>query len=109
MARTVVYRWHLDPDLKRRLEAAARAEKTSVARLLDRIALEWLAKREADDEAEQRRIRAEAAKWIGSINSGDPYGSEQVRERVRAKLMAKHERLQRDAPASSRRRGRRQS
>jgi hypothetical protein len=68
MAGITVYRWHLHPDLKRRLEDAACAERTSVARLLDRIAREWLAKVE---EAEQRRLRAEAAKWIGSIGRGE--------------------------------------
>ena len=84
MSRNAVYRWHLDPDLKRRLADAARAEGTSIARLLDHIVREWLAKREAEDEAEQRRIRAEAAKWIGSISLGDgPYTRERIRERVR--------------------------
>jgi hypothetical protein len=91
-----VYSWRLDPDLKQSLEDAARAEKTSIGRLLGRIAREWL----QEQEAEQRRIRAEAAKWIGSINSGDRYGSERVKERVRAKLVAKHRRLQREAPRS---------
>jgi hypothetical protein len=43
-------------------------------------------------------LHAEFLKVVGTINSGDPYGSEQVKERVRAKLIAKHKRLQRDAP-----------
>lgn len=77
-------------------------KRTSVGGLLDRIAREWLAKREADEEALQRRLHAEAEKWIGSIRSGDRYRSVQVRERVRAKLMAKHRRLQREAPGSRR-------
>jgi predicted nucleic acid-binding protein len=87
MAGTTVYRWHLDPDLKRRLEDVARAEKITVARLLNGIAREWLAKREAEDKAEQRRLHAEAAKWIGSIDSGDRHGSERFRERVRMREM----------------------
>jgi hypothetical protein len=98
MVKTVVARWHLDPDLKRRLEDAARAERTSMARLLDRIAREWLAKRGAEEEAEQQRLHAEARKWIGSISSGDPHGSERVKERVRARLMEKRKRWQQDAP-----------
>jgi hypothetical protein len=53
MPKTVIYSWRLDPNLRRRLEEAARAARTSVARLLDRIAREWLAKREAEEEAEQ--------------------------------------------------------
>jgi hypothetical protein len=103
MAKFAVYRWRLDSDIKRCLKDAARAEKTSFGRLLDRIAREWLQEREAEEEAEQQRLRAEAAKWIGSINSGDRYGSERVRERVRAKLFAKHRRLRREAPGFRRR------
>lgn len=100
MNKTEIYRWRLDPDLKQRLEHAARAEKISVASMLDRIVREWLAKHEADEEALQRRLHAEARKWIGSINSGDPHGSEQVKERVRARLMEKRKRWQRDARGS---------
>ena len=100
MPKTEVYNWRLDADLKRRLESAARARKTSVGRLLDRIAREWLGARQSveDDEALQRRLHAEARKWIGSISGSDPHRSEQVKQRVRAKLRAKHERLQRQAP-----------
>jgi hypothetical protein len=100
MSKTEVYSWRLDPDLKQRLEDAARAEKTSVGGLLDRIARDWLRRGAADenDAVLQQQLHAEAEKWIGSISSGDPYGSEQVKERVRAKLIAKHRRLQRDAP-----------
>ena len=103
MSKSEVYSWRLDPDLKQRLEDAARDERTSVGRLLDRIARDWLGKHrpEENDEEVQRRLRAEAEKWIGSIDSADPYGSERVKERVRAKLIAKHRRLQRDAPSRS--------
>jgi hypothetical protein len=93
MAKTTVYRWELDPDLRRLLEDEARAERTSVARLLDRIAREWLQEREAGEAAEQRRLRAKAEKWIGSISQGGgPYTRERVRERVRARLMEKRKR-----------------
>lgn len=102
MSKCEIYRWRLDPDLKQRLGIVARAKRTSVGGLLDRIAREWLAKREADEEALQRRLHGEAEKWIGSIRSGDRYRSVEVRERVRAKLMAKHRRLQREAPGSRR-------
>jgi hypothetical protein len=106
MSKTEVYSWRLDPDLKQRLEAAAHEEKTSVGRLLERIARDWLGqqRRSEDEENEedlQRRLHAEAEKWIGSIRSGDPHGSERVKERVRAKIIAKHKRLQRDAPPRS--------
>jgi hypothetical protein len=42
---------------RRWLEKAARADKISIGRLLDRVAREWLARREAEEEAEQRRLR----------------------------------------------------
>jgi prephenate dehydrogenase len=101
--KTEVYSWRLDPDLKQRLEAAAHDEKTSIGSLLDHIAREWLGRhrRGNDDDALQRRLRAEMMKVVGTIRSGDPHGSEQVKERVRAKLIAKHKRLQRDAPSRS--------
>jgi len=94
MNKTEVYSWRLDPDLKQRLEHAARAEKTSVGNLLDRIARDWLGQHrtEEDDEALQRRLHAEARKWIGSISSGDRDGSEQVKERVRNYIEQKHKR-----------------
>ena len=60
MRKTAVYRWRLNPDLKQNLEAASRAEKISVGRLLDRIVREWLAKHEAEEEELQRRLHAEA-------------------------------------------------
>ena len=67
------------------------------------IAREWLdgSCPDEDDAELQRRLHEEAEKWIGSINSGDPYGSERVKERVHAKIIAKHRRLQRHAPSRS--------
>jgi hypothetical protein len=99
MSKTEVYSWRVDSDLKQRLEAEARAQRTSVGALLDRIVRDWLGQgpRDEDEEALQRRMHAEFLKVVGTIDSGDPYGSEQVKERVRAKLRAKHERLQRNA------------
>jgi hypothetical protein len=94
MSKTEVYSWRLDPDLKRRLEAAAHEEKTSIGALLDHIAREWLGRRasEADEEALQRRLHAEAAKWIGSIRGDDPTRSERVKERYRQYVLEKHRR-----------------
>jgi hypothetical protein len=102
MTKTEVYSWRLDPDLKQRLEQAARAERTSVGGLLERMARDWLSKvsREQDDEAVQRRLRAEAEKWIGSISLGEgPYTRERIRARVRANLAGKQKR--RHAPTGS--------
>jgi predicted transcriptional regulator len=91
MSKTEVYSWRLDPDLKRRLEAVAHEEKTSIGALLDRIARDWLGRRasQEDEEALQRRLHAEAAKWIGSIRGDDPTRSERVKEIVRERVRKK--------------------
>jgi hypothetical protein len=97
MEKTEVYSWRLDPDLKQRLGAAARDEKTSIGGLLDRIAREWLDRNrpDEDDEAMERRIRAEAAKWIGSIRGSDPTRSLRAKEIVRERIRARHRATQR--------------
>jgi hypothetical protein len=94
MSKSEVYSWRLDPDLKRRLEEAARQEKTSIGGLLDRLAREWLGRRasEEDEEALQRRLHAEAAKWIGSIQGDDPGRSERVKESFQRYVLEKHRR-----------------
>ncbi|MHC4953334.1 MAG: hypothetical protein ACYTGZ_05545 [Planctomycetota bacterium] len=86
-----VYSWRVDADVKSALEEAARGEGTSMAQLLDRIVNEWLRRSRdpSDDEAEQRRLHAEAARCIGRIHGGDPKRSREVSKRVRAKLSKK--------------------
>jgi hypothetical protein len=91
-----VYSWRLSPDLKDDLEAAARRERVSVSRLLERIARDWLQAHAADDEAEQERIRARAMRYVGALRSGDPDLSEKVSERVRERLLRAHARTQSD-------------
>jgi hypothetical protein len=86
---TEVYSWRVSRDLKMALEAAALDEGISVARLLDRIAREWLDQRAAarvEDEREQERLRASAMRFVGILRSGDPDRSTMVRQRVRARL-----------------------
>jgi hypothetical protein len=71
------------------LEAEARAQGTTLAEVLDRIAKQWLEarkQRNGDDEAEQARLHAAAAKCFGTLSMGDPHGSEKVRETVRKRL-----------------------
>jgi len=89
MAKTEVYSWRVDPQIKMALEAEARSEGTTVAEVLDRIAKQWLEARKqqnGDDEAEQARLHAAAAKCFGTLSMGDPHGSEKVRETVRKRL-----------------------
>jgi hypothetical protein len=64
MSKTEVCSWRLDADLKRRLEAAAHEEKTSIG----------------------------ALKWIGSIRGDDPTRSERVKESFHQYVLEKHKR-----------------
>lgn len=104
MSKTEVYSWRLDPDLKRRLEAAARDEKTSIGGLLERMVRDWLGRHQTDDdeEARQHRLHAVAESVIGTIALGEgPYTRQRIRERIRTRVTGKRKRWQRDAPASS--------
>jgi hypothetical protein len=89
--KTKVYSWRLSASLKTELERAARRRKVPVSRLIDLAARDWLAKNAADvsSEEEQRRIHAAAEKWIGAFASGNPKGSENVRQTVRKRLARK--------------------
>jgi hypothetical protein len=91
--KTEVYSWRLSPDLKDDLEEAARRERVSVARLLERIARQWLKARAAaveDDEAEQERLRAVAIQFAGTVRGGDPDRAAEVSKRVRELLARKY-------------------
>jgi hypothetical protein len=94
MSKTEVYSWRVDSGLKQSLEEAARDESTSIGGLLDRIVRDWLERERAkqDEETIERQIRAEAAKWIGSVRGSDPSRSlrakEIVHERIRTKQRA---------------------
>jgi hypothetical protein len=88
-----VYSWRLSPDLKDALEQAARRERVSVSRLLERIAREWLKARASaaeDDEAEQERLRAVAMQFAGTIRGGDPDRAAEAGQRVRESLARKY-------------------
>ncbi len=94
MSKSEVYSWRLSPTLKSALEQAARAEQISLARLLERIAQEWLEKEFSEEEEEeiQRRLHEAAAKTFGTLQGGDPYLAEQASERVRSIIRERHER-----------------
>jgi len=94
MNKTEVYSWRLDPDLKQRLEMAARDERTSIGGLLDHIARDWLDRHapKDDEEARQRRLHALAETVIGTISLGEgPYTRQRIRERIRARLVEKRQ------------------
>ena len=93
MAKTEVYSWRLDPKIKMALESEARSEGMTLAEVLDRLAKQWLELRKqqnGDDEAEQARLHAAAAKCFGTLSMGDPHGSEKVRETVRKRLQERY-------------------
>lgn len=74
MGKTEVYRWRVAFDLKRSLEEAAKAEQISLAQLLERIVLDWLARRpspDAKDEELQRQLHQSAAQAFGLIHGGE--------------------------------------
>ena len=75
MSKTEVYSWRVDPALKRELEAAARAEKTSVSAVLDRACRSWLdqsakAKAGESDTARRRRVLQEIINSARALDAG---------------------------------------
>jgi hypothetical protein len=93
MKKSEVYSWRVSPVLKASLEDAARRERSSVARLLEKIVEDHLRqRREASDDEEQARLHARARRFLGAIAGDDPTRSSRVSELVRARLMRKHAR-----------------
>src|SRR5262245_40458016 len=83
-----VYTWRVSPALKASLEEAARAERRSVADLLDEIVGEHLQGRGAGEREQdrQRRLHRQAALFAGRISGGDPRRAERSSELVRSRL-----------------------
>ena len=75
MPKTEVYSWRLAPDFKMELEAEARRDGMTLAAVLDRLAKQWLEERRqrnGDDDAEQARLHAAAAKCFGTLSRRRP-------------------------------------
>lgn len=91
MAKTEVYSWRVAPEKKRDLELRARAAGKTIAEVLDQLSEEWLAsQRSEDDEAEQRRLHAAAAKFVGAVSFGNPRGSEIVEQELHKQLTRRY-------------------
>ena len=90
MARkTEVYTWRVSRALKVGLEEVARAERRTVAQLLDEIVAEHLqaAGTGGRGEAErQRRLHAQGARFAGRLSGADPGRASRARALVRARL-----------------------
>jgi len=91
MPKTEVYSWRLSREIKRALETRARAHGKTLAQVLDALAQEWLSRPgNADDEAEQRRLHAAVAPYIGSISGRNPRRSEDVEVEMHRRLKRQH-------------------
>jgi hypothetical protein len=91
MAKSEVYSWRLAPEKKAALEAEARAAGKTIAEVLDALSAEWLAgRRSEDEEAEQRRLHAAVAKFVGTISGDDPHRSENVSTLMQQSLRRKY-------------------
>ena len=92
--KTEVYSWRVSTEVKSALEAEAKRENISLAALLDRMARQWIKDRRAerlDDDAEQVRLHAAAAKFAGALSLGaGPYNNEAVRKRIQRRLAQKY-------------------
>lgn len=90
--KTHVYSWRLSGELKSGLEREARLRKVPVSAVLDMAVREWLKKSalEVSGDEEQRRLHAEAEKYIGVLKGLDRDRSETVRETIRKKLRRRY-------------------
>ena len=90
MARkTEVYTWRVSRALKVSLEEVARAERRTVAQLLDEIVAEHLQVRGRSGRGEaerQRRLHAQGARFAGRLWGRDPDRASRARDIVRARL-----------------------
>jgi hypothetical protein len=94
MSKSEVYSWRLTPELKAELEAAARAEKTSVSQIIEGVVRDWLATRERHyDKDEQARIDRKLEACFGVFEGdGTSATNERIREIVGERIRAKHAR-----------------
>jgi uncharacterized lipoprotein NlpE involved in copper resistance len=94
--KSAVYAWRVSPALKASLEEAARAERRSVAQLLDEIVADHLrvsSGRDAGATERQLRLHARAARFAGRLSGHDPGRAARARELVRDRLLrARHAR-----------------
>lgn len=83
------WRTGVGPELDR---VVRDAEHGPAANFIDIASRGWLQSHDLpiDDEAEQRRIQAQVAPLIGSIDGGDPDRAEEAGQRVRDILAERH-------------------
>ena len=89
MAKSEVYSWRLNSDLKTDLDLHTRLQGKTLAEVLNMLAKGWLEEQKlqnSENESEQARLHAIAARFVGSISGGDPHASQTVREVVRQRI-----------------------
>jgi hypothetical protein len=89
MHKTEVYSWRLSPRLKNELAEKARAERKSLAELLEEIAESWLRQtgsRDGDEAERQQRLHEAALRFVGTIEGGRPDRAETARDELRSRL-----------------------
>jgi hypothetical protein len=89
--KTEVYSWRLSAEKKLALESEAMREGISFAQVLDDISSEWLERKRlalAEDELEQKKLRARVLKLAGSLSGGDPDRASNASRRVK-EILAK--------------------
>jgi hypothetical protein len=82
--------------LRRTIEREARTQKVSAAALVEAAVREYVARLQAEDEAEQERLRAQVMSLVGSVASEDPTASSRVSEIVAERLEKKYGRRRND-------------
>jgi len=93
MQKTEVYSWRLSPRLKNELAEKARAERKSLAELLEEIAEGWLRQagaRDGDEAERQQRLHEAALPFVGAIDGGRPDRAETARDKLRSRLAHRH-------------------
>jgi hypothetical protein len=91
--KTDTYSWRLSPHLKSELEEAARAERKSLADLLEEITKDWLQRtrdQSGEEKERQRQLHKEALKFAGALAGVRPDRAESVRSEVRARIARRH-------------------
>ncbi|HEY4054515.1 MAG TPA: hypothetical protein VGL74_12265 [Terriglobales bacterium] len=89
--KTEVYSWRVSAEKKLALESEAMREGISFAQVLDDISSEWLERKRlalAEDELEQKKLRARVLKLAGSLSGGDPDRASNASRRVK-EILAK--------------------
>jgi hypothetical protein len=90
--KTEVYSWRVSAQKKADLEAEARREGISLAKLLEQVTAHWLsARRDArnGDEAEQAALKRRVMATVGTI-SGPRIAAETAREVVQRRIRQRH-------------------